>query len=93
MKKGHWVRNKRNGHIGLVESYDMNYNKTYVLWKFNRKHEQLAVVSRSWEAEHNLEYAPLSLTKEDYYALANLAVNTGDRQWFDILIGRAEGVK
>ena len=54
---------------------------------------QITMESEStFKVDHSKAVEPTSLTKEDYKAMIDFALQTGDRDWFDELIGKMQTV-
>jgi hypothetical protein len=81
---GEWVKRKGTSRIGTILKHDTNDKQYFVKWLWE-KGEKIPHNAVGWVDEIAVIEAPVELEKEDYKAMIDLALDTNDFKWFNLL--------
>jgi hypothetical protein len=85
---GDWVKHRGTSRIGIISSRRNDDNYFCVKWHWE-KGKALGPSSLGWYSEVALVPAPIELTKDDYKAMIDIALDTQDYKWLNILRRKA----
>ena len=81
---GDWVKlNYSVFRVGVIDKIDESDKTVCVHWL---KEGKIGVSSVGWYKPDALEVIPVKLNADDYIAMAHIALETDDKQWFDELL-------
>jgi hypothetical protein len=85
---GDWVKHRGTSRIGIIDRRRNDDNYFCVKWHWE-KGKALGPSSLGWYSEVALVPAPIELTKDDYKAMIDIALDTQDYKWLNILRRKA----
>jgi hypothetical protein len=88
MQIGEWVKKRGTSRVGVIVKHDATDKQFFVKWHWE-KGEPILHNAVGWVDEIALVGAELELKDADYKAMIDLALDTNDFKWFNLLRRKA----